>query len=78
MYKYEPHKALYGGDDPVKLIVLWANRSYDLLENNGLMIFEFSHDQRQELQINLSHLNPEFHKDGFGKDRFFTVLKKEV
>ena len=78
VYKYEPHKALYGGSDPVSLIVLWANKSYHFLNDKGLMVFEFSHDQKEQLKQKLSHLKPKFYKDSFGKDRFFSVLKKEV
>ena len=75
VYTYEPHKALYGGDDPVKLIVFWANKAYDLLNNKGLMVFEFSHDQKLELENRLRHLKPKFYKDSFGKDRYFSVMK---
>ena len=78
VYKYEPHAALYSGKDPIKLIVHWVNKAYELLCDKGLMVFEFSHDQKYDLQKKLSHFNPQFYKDSFRKDRFFSILKTEV
>lgn len=78
VYKFEPHMALYGGDNPVELIVLWLNKAYDLLVNNGLLLFEYSHDQKQALEEKLGHLSPVFYKDSFGKDRYLSILKKEA
>jgi len=75
VYQYEPHIALYGGDKPVDLIVLWVNKAYDLLNKGGLMLFEFSHDQRSALSSRLSAFNPVFYKDSFGKDRYLSIFK---
>lgn len=75
VYSFEPHEALYGGPDGWEKIESWVHKAYDFLEPGGILVFEMSYDQKQELEACLAAFMPEFHKDRFGKDRFFRIEK---
>ncbi len=73
VYKYEPSKALFGGVFGWEKVIHWAKRSYDWLSDDGLLVFEISHDQRNIVEKKLEKYKPQVHKDDFGKDRFFVI-----
>jgi release factor glutamine methyltransferase len=73
VYEHEPHEALFGGEFGWEKVVAWVEKSYTWLTENGLLVFEISHDQRQTVEEHLSKYKPEVHKDSFGKDRFFVI-----
>ncbi len=75
VYKYEPAQALFGGVLGWEKIINWAERCYDWLLEEGLLVFEISHDQRNIVEKKLKKYKPKIHKDSFGKDRFFVIKK---
>lgn len=78
VYLHEPHISLFGGEEPTELIYKWVVKAFESLKEKGLMFFEFSHDQKEKLEVSLKEFRPKFFKDGFGKDRFFMIDKCEV
>jgi len=77
VYEFEPHEALFGGDKGWEKEVAWVEKSYDHLKNNGLLVFEISHDQREILTEKLFRFEPQIHKDQFGRDRFLSIEKNK-
>jgi release factor glutamine methyltransferase len=75
VYEHEPHEALFGGDLGWEKEVAWAERSYEHLSPGGLLVFEFSHDQKTVLEEKLARFAPLMHKDQFDRDRFFSIEK---
>ncbi len=78
VYVYEPHMSLFGGVEPTELIYSWVCKAFEMLSGRGLMFFEFSHDQKEKLEIALNKFKPIFFKDSFGKDRFFMIDKSDL
>lgn len=75
VYEHEPHEALFGGVSGWEKVIAWAVRCYDWLEDDGMLVFEISHDQREIIEGKLKEYNPCVHKDSFGKDRFLVIEK---
>ena len=76
VYEHEPHEALFGGALGWEKEVTWAHKAYENLKPEGLLVFEFSHDQKEILTEKLEEYSPEFHKDQFDRDRFFSIVKR--
>lgn len=75
VYKHEPHEALFAGNAPIDLITQWVEKSFELLNQNALLVFEIGYSQKKILEEKLEAFAPIFLKDSFGKDRFFYILK---
>ena len=75
VYKHEPHEALFAGNAPIALISEWVEKSFELLNQNALLVFEIGYSQKKALEEKLKKFDPKFLKDSFGKDRFFYILK---
>lgn len=76
VYEFEPHEALFGGEKGWEKYLDWVDKSFDNLSPGGLIVFEFSHDQKTVLEDLLKKYQPVFYKDSFGKDRFFVIRKQ--
>lgn len=47
---YEPHEALCGGEDGLKFYRKIVLQSMELLNKDGIIMFEIGHDERQEVE----------------------------
>ena len=73
---YEPHTALFGGDDGLLYIKKFLTQVSAHLNKNGKIYMEFGSDQKDSVAKILSDKNfakTEFRKDQFGKWRFVVV-----
>lgn len=75
VYEFEPHEALFGGEKGYEKYKAWVSKAYPCLKEGGILVMEFSHDQRAVLEKILQDYRPQFFKDSFGKDRFFVIEK---
>lgn len=74
---FEPHVALFGGDDGLKFYRMIFERAKELVNPNGFMFFEMGYDQKENL-TNLAkkmfeNAEVEVFKDINGKDRMLMV-----
>ncbi len=74
--KYEPHIALFSGENGMNIIEKLIDEGLKHLNKNGLLVIE--HDEKQKEQIEKlvlknSYLQYEFCKDQFNKYRFIKV-----
>lgn len=74
---FEPHVALFGGEDGLKFYRKVFSKARHVLRDNGLMAFEMGYDQGERLKNLASLYFPEarieVHKDLSGKDRMLTI-----
>ena len=72
---YEPHLALDGGINGLELINKLVKQAEKILKNNGLLIFEHGHGQRNEIKKLLSPYWKIIKKgnDFAGKERYFVL-----
>ncbi len=77
--KFEPHRALDGGEDGLDFYRAITSQAKDFLEEDGLLIYEIGWDQGQEL-VNILEANNfrniELVKDFQGHDRIVLGLKE--
>ena len=74
---YEPHVALFGGDDGLKFYREIFKKAKDVVKDNGMLFFEIGYDQKD----NLTSLAREYFtkayievfKDINGKDRMLFI-----
>ena len=75
---YEPHVALFGGDDGLKFYQMIFEKAHLVLKPHAVMAFEHSHTKGAEM-LALAHTyfpnaKAEVIKDLNGKDRFLIVI----
>lgn len=75
VYDHEPHEALFGGDDGWEKVIQWVDRCYEWLSDDGMLVFEISHDQRDVIEQKLAKYKTVVHKDSFERDRFIVIKK---
>ena len=80
VYDYEPHLALFGGDDGLKYYREIFSHADEIMPAEGLMFFEMGYDQKENLTELVKSFYPdaevEVYKDINGKDRMMMVKKK--
>ena len=77
--KYEPHEALFGGNDGLFFIRKFLAEAKNFLVSGGKIFMEFDpiqKDKIEKLLKNLGYKNFEFHKDQYGKWRCLTITMK--
>jgi len=67
--EYEPHIALFSGDEGMDTINIFIDNVKDYLSNGGYAIMEFDPQQKDKIK------EGEFHKDQFGEYRFVIIRK---
>lgn len=77
VYDFEPHVALFGGEDGLKFYRELLEKAHLVLKENGLIFFEMGYDLRQSLSALVKQYFPsgevEVYKDINGKDRMMMV-----
>lgn len=76
---YEPHLALYGGEDGLDLIRKLIVQSAKVLKAGGILIFEHGHGQQEkilELFSSVDWLIPQGKNDLSGRERYVYAQKK--
>jgi len=76
---YEPHSALFGGDDGLLYIKKFLKDARKYLKKDGKIYIEFDHFRKMELEALLKELkykNFKFHKDQFKKWRYVIIFSK--
>ena len=75
---YEPHVALFGGDDGLKFYQMIFEKAHLVLKDHAIMAFEHSHTKGKEMLALAKEYFPkakaEVIKDLNGKDRFLIVI----
>lgn len=76
--EYEPHIALFSGDDGLDIIKVLINQGYEYLNKGGLLVIE--HDELQKefiekLILKNKYSHYEFCKDQFDKYRFVKIYE---
>ena len=75
---YEPHVALFGGDDGLKFYQMIFEKAHLVLKSHAIMAFEHSHTKGKEMLALAKEYFPkakaEVIKDLNGKDRFLIVI----
>ena len=66
---YEPHVALFGGEDGLRFYRIIFENASKIMKENGMMFFEIGYDQRERLTA-LAH---EYFKDINKKDRMLFI-----
>lgn len=69
---YEPHVALFGGEDGLRFYRIIFENASKIMKENGMMFFEIGYDQRERLTA-LAH---EFFKDAY-VEVFKDINKKD-
>ena len=69
---YEPHVALFGGDDGLKFYRLIFKDTYKVMKEKGMLFFEMGYDQKD----NLVSLAKEYFKDAY-VEVFKDINKKD-
>jgi release factor glutamine methyltransferase len=75
---YEPHTALFGGNDGLLYIRTFLNKAKNYLNNNGKIYMEFDSHQKNEIEkimLDIDFGGFSFFKDQFGEWRFLVVEK---
>jgi release factor glutamine methyltransferase len=75
--KYEPHKALFGGEDGLFYIKKFLNGAREHLNDGGKIYMEFDYVQKKEigkLIKRYGYSNHEFYKDQYGKWRWVSAF----
>ena len=77
VYDFEPHVALFGGDDGLKFYREIFSRADEILEENALAFFEMGYDQKDALTKLAQGFFPDAEvsvfKDINGKDRMLMI-----
>ena len=77
VYDFEPHVALFGGDDGLKFYREIFSRANEILEENALAFFEMGYDQKDALTALTYSFFPDAQvsvfKDINGKDRMLMI-----
>lgn len=77
VYNYEPHVALFGGDDGLKFYRQIFEKANYVLKEHGMMFFEIGYDQKQRLCDLANSFFKEAHievlKDINNKDRMLFI-----
>lgn len=74
--KYEPHKALFGGEDGLLYIKRFLKSAKERLNNDGKIYMEFDCVQKKEigkLIKKYKYSSSEFYKDQYGKWRYVMI-----
>ncbi|MFH0792310.1 MAG: peptide chain release factor N(5)-glutamine methyltransferase [bacterium] len=73
--QFEPHQALFGGNDGLSLINLFLEQAKGHLKKNGLLHMEFDSQQKKSIELILKKYGyrAEFLKDQYGKWRYLTA-----
>ncbi len=76
-YDYEPHIALFGGEDGLDLYDIMFKQLIAKNVNFGILIGEFGFTQQEKLQVMINEYFPDmkvtFYKDLAGYDRIFKI-----
>ena len=75
--KYEPQKALFGGEDGLFYIKKFLNQAKNYLNPSGRIFMEFDSPQRREIEKLIKrygYKNCELHKDQYNKWRWVIVF----
>ena len=74
---YEPHVALFGGDDGLKFYRSVLHDAYKILQGNGYLLFEMGYNQKEALTELVKTINAnasvEVYQDINGKNRILSV-----
>lgn len=74
---YEPHVALFGGEDGLKFYRDVFEKAHFVLKEKAFLAFEMGYDQREALSALAKEYFPQakicVHKDMSGKDRMLTI-----
>ena len=74
---YEPHVALFGGEDGLKFYKIIFERSKEILNERCMLAFEIGYDQKEalckEASLHFPHAKIEVLKDMNGKDRMLFI-----
>ena len=74
---YEPHVALFGGEDGLKFYRELFEKADQVLRSQSFLAFEIGYDQREALSALAKSYFPDakiqVHKDMSGKDRMLTI-----
>ena len=77
VYDFEPHVALFGGEDGLKFYRQIFERAHEVVAPDGLMFFEMGYDQKEDLVKLAKSYFPDaevsVHKDINNKDRMLFV-----
>ena len=77
MVDYEPHVALFGGEDGLKFYRQVFERAKEVCRDKAVLAFEMGYDQGDRLKALALSYFPEalvrVHKDLSGKDRMLSV-----
>ncbi len=78
VYDYEPHVALFGGEDGLKFYREIFENAKDVLKEKGMLFFEIGYDQAERLTSLAKTYFPDgvitVKKDINGKDRMLEIL----
>ena len=78
VYDYEPHVALFGGEDGLKFYREIFENAKDVLKEKGMLFFEIGYDQAERLTALAKTYFPDgvitVKKDINGKDRMLEIL----
>ncbi len=74
--RYEPHRALDGGDDGLVFYRIIAKKAYNALEKGSMLALEIGYDQGEEvLKLLHNFSSAELFKDYGGNDRVVVAIK---
>lgn len=75
VYKFEPRRALMGGNDGLSLIKPFLKQAKEHLKENGLIYMEFDSPQKKSIELILKKYGyrAEFLKDQYGKWRYCKI-----
>lgn len=75
--KYEPHVALFGGDDGLKYYRRIFEQAPNILQDQAMLAFEMGYNQKKEMKLLVEEFFPtarcEIIKDMSGKDRMVFI-----
>ncbi|MBR4421149.1 MAG: peptide chain release factor N(5)-glutamine methyltransferase, partial [Erysipelotrichaceae bacterium] len=77
VYDYEPHVALFGGEDGLRFYREIFENAYRIMKDDGMMFFEIGYDQKENLtalaQSHFPQAHVEVFKDINRKDRMLMI-----